>query len=112
MSNITIKYDCVICGAHAAVTVDEEGYARWRKGELIQRCLPTATRFQREQLVSQMCQDCLSETYNCPKDGEDWGEQLGECEMCGAPLWEKNRNEEDRLKCPCCGFAEGADEDE
>lgn len=36
--------------------------------------------------------------FHRPKPGEDWGPVIGECEVCGAPVYAS-----DYGTCACCG---------
>ena len=99
-----IKIKCVFCGKIQAVNVDENSYKKWIDGELIQRAMPDLNEFEREALISELCFDCQSKTFNMPKPGEDWGKQIGTCECCGCDIWEKDLNKEGPSRCPQCGF--------
>lgn len=103
-SMMPISINCVCCGNEQTVEVDSVGYSKWLKGELIQRALPKAHKFERDVLITHMCYDCLSKTYHRPKPGEDWGEVLVECPCCGADIYERNRNSNGDLVCACCHY--------
>lgn len=68
------------------------------------KALSKYDKFLRESFISGLCYDCQSKTFNQPKPGEDWGEQL-ECPNCCSSVYQKNFKE-DRQKyvCPSCGF--------
>lgn len=98
-----IKIKCKFCGKIQAVNVDEKRYSKWVGGELIQKAMPDLNAFDRDVLVLELCHDCLSKTYNMPKPGEDWGKQLGCCDCCDRPVWEKDVMEDGSFICPNCG---------
>lgn len=101
MSNIKMTVHCCTCGESQEIEVDSVGYEKWMKGTLIQLALPKTDKFTRDALVTRMCFDCLSKTFNMPKPGEDWGESIGTCECCDATLWKKDV-EDGIATCPCC----------
>lgn len=102
---------CKSCGKVEVIkNVNEERLAAWQRDTSIQKALPELTVMQREVMITGLCQDCLSRIYNTPKDGEDWGETLGECICCGAALWERNRNSSGDVICPLC-YANQSEED-
>jgi len=62
MAKIILKGKC-FCGNGWEVRVSEEGYDKWRFGEVIQKALPDATPEERECLISGMCPKCQSEIF-------------------------------------------------
>lgn len=107
---ITVSVDCVWCNNKQEVTVDSVGYHNWLKGMNIAIALSKANAFERDALKTKMCFDCLSKTLNHPKPGEDWGTPVAECLCCGADIYERNRNSEGDLVCPCCYFNQSNEE--
>lgn len=99
MCKVTIP--CVMCGKDETVEVPVTGYYKYRAGELIQRAMPDVHKMVREVIITRMCMNCLSKTYNCPKPGEDWGEVIKECDCCGTSLYKRNISI-DTLTCPSC----------
>lgn len=96
-----IETRCVFCCKKEAVEVPYNGYMSWRSGELIQRAMPEVHSMVRDVLVTNMCMNCLSKTYNRPKPDDDWGEMLKNCDCCDTPLWKRNVSI-DVLTCPNC----------
>ena len=101
---ITLSKKCACCGAITAVEVSEEAHDKYISGSTVLDAFPELNVFDREVLISSMCYDCISKNYNIPKPGEDWGEQVGECECCGAPIWKKDYDENNMYKCVSCGL--------
>lgn len=93
-----ISVKCKYCGKFESIDVDEKQYENWKSGMKIQDAMPDKGLFVREALISSTCFDCISKIFNTPKPGEDWGEQLTECGVCGCPIYKK-----DNLVCPQCG---------
>lgn len=100
-NEITIKNQCPFCGKEHSVNVPKAGYDKWQMGGLIQHAMPELHKMVRESLITRMCLDCLSKTYNCPKPGEDWGEVILKCECCGTSLYARNK-QGDNYVCPSC----------
>lgn len=99
MNKISVTHVCASCGKEETHSYQKEAYNRWIHGESIQKAMPDANTFEREFLITSYCFNCISRIYNMPKPDEDWGEQKGECEVCGAPLWQKDIDAE---VCPSC----------
>lgn len=96
---------CFSCGKLTTVIVDEDMYEAWISGANIIRCFPQMNSFDREVLISGMCYDCQSKTFNMPKPGEDWGEQVCDCPECGCRIFPKDINN-GVMMCPSCHFRE------
>lgn len=88
---------CPGCGETVTKVVSYEKIKKWRNGALIQEVYPNKDSFFREWLISGMCYECQSKMFNRPAPGMNWGKRIGECEVCGTSLWEK-----DKGICPCC----------
>lgn len=73
------------------VTIDEENF-------------PELNNFEREALISGMCFDCQEATFHKPKPGNEkaFGRYIGECECCGAPIWERDEIDGGYV-CTQCG---------
>lgn len=99
---MTITKTCS-CGGITELDLNKDGFENWKRGALIQRALPELNNFEREALLSGMCFDCQSKLFNRPKPGESWGKHLGECNCCGADIWEKDRFSDTAVKCKICG---------
>ena len=65
-----VDTECPHCHKQAALTVDVEGYNRWKRGELIQVALPALTADQREALITGVCPTCWDKMF--PPDEEDF----------------------------------------
>lgn len=109
---IKISVHCVSCGKVQEVSVDSAGYQDWLSGKSIQYALPKSHSMERDVLITHMCLSCLSKTFNRPVPGESWGEQLGNCYCCDAPLWEKDKNDNGDLVCPNCHCNQSEEEEE
>ena len=53
----------------------------------------------RELFITGMCYKCQSETFHVSTPGYDLGEVIGECENCGCPLHDKDK---ENGRCPQC----------
>ena len=95
MTSVTLK--CRSCGKRESHTYFEDELQKWRSGVAIQEAMPECSDFKREFLLSDMCYECQSKTFNVPKPGESWGEPLFECDVCGTSIYAKDEN-----VCPCC----------
>jgi predicted RNA-binding Zn-ribbon protein involved in translation (DUF1610 family) len=74
---ITVKMVCPMCGNEHEVVCDSVGYNEWILGELIQNTslFTTLTDVQREQLITDLCPECIEEMYSsCDDEDEDWEE--------------------------------------
>lgn len=100
MAGARIDYTqiCRFCGKSESHDVPVDGLEKWQDGMRIQDAMPKEELFLREFLITGVCYECQSKLYNRPMPGEDWGEMLGECENCGAPIYPK-----DMGVCPSCG---------
>jgi hypothetical protein len=58
-----IKVVCFCCRSIVQLDVNEEGFNKWKNGELIQNALPELTQAQRELLISNMCETCWNRTF-------------------------------------------------
>lgn len=99
-----IDLQCPICKKSHKLEMASEDWALYlAKGV---KALPRKyNSFQREQLISNMCIECQEETFGCPAPGheKEWGEQLGECECCGAPIWSiRNKTPIGTYQCLTC----------
>ena len=47
------------------------------------------TRFIKELNITGMCPECYESTFNTPVTSE-WGEQLGSCQCCDRPIYQKD----------------------
>lgn len=58
-----IQVDCIMCGDTTLIEVPEEGYKRWKSGELIQNALPELYADERELLISGICGKCYDKIF-------------------------------------------------
>ena len=62
--------------------------------------------FGRELVKTGMCYDCQERVFHrpLPEHEEMWGKQIGECECCGSPIYDKMDGDASGLhKCSQCG---------
>lgn len=108
---VTLEVTCPMCGGTQVVEMTEVQYDAVESGALcVQDALHDHNAFDRETLISGMCHDCQSKMFNRPKPGEDWGPILGECDCCGARIYEKDKGKCSQCGCPfpmCCQDDEG-----
>jgi len=74
---LTLSILCPICSNTHYVTVGEEGFAKWEKGELIQNAMPYLSATQREQIISNLCPKCQADIFG--EDPEDEGDDISAC---------------------------------
>lgn len=100
-----IKKRCIFCNAETNLTVSDEGLSMYNSGVPVQRAFPELNKFDREVIISGMCYDCQEKTFNTPTEEHRaaWGENIGDCLCCGAPLWSIRNKSGDNYICPCCG---------
>lgn len=55
---------CIVCGRGSVLEVDEEGYARWRGGELVQLAFPDLDAAQRELLMTGTHDHCWTRMHS------------------------------------------------
>lgn len=98
---------CINCGGEAITTgeVTEEQLAKHAAGGLAQNVFTNLNMFDREVIISHTCHNCQEKIFNRPAPGheEAFGNSRGECECCGAPLWDKDEKD-GVFKCPTCGM--------
>lgn len=63
MNKTLIEMKCPFCRREHSVTVNTDAYNDWLNGDLIQRAMPELSATEREQLISQMCPNCLKSAY-------------------------------------------------
>jgi phage FluMu protein Com len=66
MSMIIVETRCPACGGINQLEVEEEGFSLWRRGQLIQKALPSLNEIEREMLISGLCGRCWHKTF--PED--------------------------------------------
>lgn len=69
MSEVKIKRKCIQCGGISVITLDEEKFMRWQKGELVQRVFPEMSKEDREVLVSGTHPRCWKILFEGEDDG-------------------------------------------
>lgn len=88
--------------------------AQYNAGENIMRAFGDKNPFERELIMTGMCFECQENVFSRPAPGneEKWGSYLGECECCGAPIYEKKHAMEvpGTYKCNGCGTLYSKDE--
>ena len=84
---------CPMCYKNTTHKVDMERYFdMMQRGIVIQKAFPEYSSFKREFLINGMCYDCQEKFYNRPAPGHEkaWGKQIGVCDCCDAPVYEKD----------------------
>jgi hypothetical protein len=80
---------CPICRENeTTVLVTEEAFKKYNRGASVQEAFPELNDFDKEVLVSGMCYDCQSITFNKPKPSPPKGKKVGSCPICGRELYE------------------------
>lgn len=101
-----IEMKCPFCGKSHEIEMTPEEWALYLEKGV--NALPRKfNKFQREQLISKMCFECQEKTFGQPMPGNEaaWGEQIGECEVCGAPIWSiRNKKEDGTYECGACHY--------
>ena len=100
-----LEKKCPFCSATSGVEVDESAYANYMAGKNILHAFPKMSKFDRELIISGMCYECQEKTFHTPMPGneEKWGEMLGSCECCDAPIYSKMDDKGGYYECGCCG---------
>ena len=103
-----IKSVCPFCGKESGYEITDKQYNKIQKkyyGERknIMDVVPEFNSFQREMLITGMCFNCQSKLYNTPIPGDNsWGDLIGDCECCGAPIWSVKNAKNGGYGCPSC----------
>lgn len=98
MKNVTLT--CPYCGFTRTMEITDKEYkAYFKEGKLVQEAMPDRDPFFREQMINGACPDCISRIMHIPKPGDDWGNLVCRCDVCDAPIYEK-----DRGVCCTCGW--------
>lgn len=63
-----VGMNCVFCGNVHYVDVNEDNYAMWVKGALIQKAMPELTATEREQLISHICPRCQESVFGIDEE--------------------------------------------
>lgn len=76
-----VGMNCVFCGNVHYVDVNEDNYAMWVKGALIQKAMPELTATEREQLISHICPRCQESVFGVEEDDFDFIEEQAEDDL-------------------------------
>ena len=60
---IKISCRCPKCGLLSYIECDVVSYAKWTRGELIQKCFPDMSASDREKLISGICPTCWDKLF-------------------------------------------------
>lgn len=101
---IDVRKQCPFCGKYTTVKVEAEALDAYNKGINIAVALPNLSAFDREVMITGMCYDCQEKAFSKPAPGHEdlWGKVVGECDCCGASLYEKDIKG-DKVICNTCG---------
>lgn len=102
---VEVTKKCPFCRNETKLRVDQVKLDMFNQGVNIMHLFVSESPFFRETLLTGMCSDCQEKTFNRPAPGHeaDWGEEIGECETCGAPLWSiRNRLADGTIQCTSC----------
>lgn len=111
----TVDCNCPFCGKTTKVSMSHDKLEEYHLNPTMDLdSVYSMNAFNREAIISGLCYSCQERTFNMPAPGneEKWGKQAGECQCCGATLWDKDRNESGFLICPSCGWDEKEYNDE
>jgi len=72
-----VKRTCPECETVHFITVDKEGYARWKAGELLQNALPALSADDRETLLTGICPPCWDGAFELEEEEPLEGELPG-----------------------------------
>ena len=93
---MNISFTCPFCGETFDYDIDEKVIksapsrgVEWMK----------APAYVRELFITGICYKCQSETFGTSTPGYDLGPEVGECDICGAPLHESDL---EKGVCPHC----------
>ena len=110
---IQVDKECPFCGKENSMSVDMNDYAKWQGGLNIQYAFPDMNSFDREVLQSGICNTCQEQVFGrpAPENEDMWGEELGECPECGAPVYSNHNAMGGTLKCSHCYISMILDKD-
>lgn len=107
---MNLEHTCPICGKHYSVTVEAKDWKAYQQGVSVQKVFSYLPAIERDIAVGRFCTDCGYELYHIPKPDEDWGSKIGECQNCGAQLYEADIKEQGVCVCHSCKFPNELDE--
>ena len=100
---------CPFCGEFKERDMDitKEEFEDYQNGKPIIAAFPKLTSFDREFIITGMCDSCQSDFFNMPTpdNAEEFGEVLGECQICGLVIWSKKNAVKGKpgiYKCKAC----------
>lgn len=86
---VIVEKKCPFCDKDVSLEVEEEGLDMYNSGVNITQAFPDLSDFDREKIITGMCDDCQSKTWHRPKPGDDsWGALIGSCPQCDANVYE------------------------
>lgn len=65
---VTFCIICPFCGKEHRVTVSEEGWDKYRFGELAQVAFPDLSATERKQIISGVCPDCQASVFELDEE--------------------------------------------
>lgn len=79
---------CPFCGKTGVVNVNQKEMYKYRNGTNIVEAFPRMKACDREMLISGICYKCQEKMWNRPcENASSWGDELGECPICGRAVW-------------------------
>lgn len=100
---VCIEKTCPFCGSVTKVSFEDGQFAKYQMSGKVQYLNNKNGAFDREVVISGLCYNCQEQTFNRPAPGNEdkWGKHLGDCGICGSPIWEKDIKG-DTFNCSCC----------
>ena len=103
---MVLAQNCPFCGKETTLEVNEESYTAYQNGLEIISAFPDVDVFGREFIITGMCYSCQEKTFHkpLPQHALAWGKLLGECDCCGANIYEKeDLGPDGKYRCATCG---------
>lgn len=82
---------CPFCGGETTVHCSAQEMDSYMQNVSVnEQNFPRMRKFDREALITGMCHECQEATFHTPAPGNEaaFGKRIGDCECCGAPIWE------------------------
>lgn len=106
-NNLSVECTCPTCTKSFTISIPESEYNAWTGGARLQDAAKSLDDFEREALMTGMCFDCQERVFNRPTKmhAKEWGPRMGECCVCGAPVYSirnKVKDKANRWQCGSC----------
>lgn len=104
MSRMMYESSCPFCGKMQEIEIDGEALMAYNIGGNIMKCFPDLCSADRELIITGTCYECQERIFHTPSPGSDWGKVIGECNVCGCSIYERDADGKDVAECPQCHY--------